>query len=140
MTITVDLAGAREKIRDRYIQVVDDAFAALTDDLRNNGPRSDEHVVTDSAPDHMVEILDLTEADDGVTRISRTIRSPADYSSYVDEGTPPHRIEGKPLLAFTASDGTKVVVRYVNHPGTPRTGWWSDPTGRFRDYLDAAMR
>lgn len=139
MAVTVDLTAGRELIRQRYIEVVDQAFVALTDDLRANGPRSDEHVASASAPDHMVDIIDLIAAEDGETRIGRTIRSPADYSSFVDEGTEPHRIDGRPLLAFTARDGTRVVVRYVNHPGTPRTGWWSDTVAKLGDYLQNAM-
>lgn len=49
----------------------------------------------------------------------------ADHASYTDEGTDPHRIEGNPLLAFEV-DGELVIVRFVDHPGTDGTRWWSD--------------
>ncbi len=37
---------------------------------------------------------------------------------FLEDGTRPHKIQGNPLLAFTIG-GRKVVVRSVNHPGTP---------------------
>lgn len=130
----VDVSGAQDVIRQRFAQLADDAFQALLLDLNEKAPRSDvDH-------DHMADLIELTASEDTDTSVSRTIHSPADYSSFVDEGTGPHRIDGNPLLAFTASDGTRVVVRYVNHPGTTRTGWWSDPTGNLLEYLQAAMR
>lgn len=67
-----------------------------------------------------------------------TIRYPKDYASYTDEGTPPHPIVGNPLLAFHV-DGDLVIVHSVNHPGTPRTGWWSDLMTD-QEYRDALVR
>jgi hypothetical protein len=132
--IDVDLSPMRDAVREHYAQVVDDGFQALMVDMNENGPRSDV------AHDHMIDLVELTASEDGDTLISRTIHSPADYSSFVDSGTEPHRIDGNPLLAFTAADGTRVIVRYVNHPGTARTGWWSDRTANLLDYLSSAMR
>lgn len=37
---------------------------------------------------------------------------------WLDEGTPPHRIDGNPLLSFYwPKVGRVVVFRHVNHPG-----------------------
>jgi hypothetical protein len=48
------------------------------------------------------------------------IGASAPYAQFVEQGTRPHKItaRNKKALAFTASDGTKVVVKSVNHPGT----------------------
>lgn len=134
MTIAVDVGPLVDLVRETYSRVADDACQSMLLDMNANGPRSDR-----SDHEHMVDRVELTGSEDSDTTISRTIHSPADYSSYVDEGTEPHRIEGHPLLAFTAKDGTRVVVRYVNHPGTARTGWWSDTVARYGDYLRQAM-
>lgn len=49
----------------------------------------------------------------------------AEHASWTDEGTAPHRIDGNPLLAFEV-DGETVIVRFVDHPGTDGTQWWTN--------------
>lgn len=44
------------------------------------------------------------------------------YAEFVHEGTDPHVIRGNPYLAFNG-----VVVRSVNHPGTPATKFLEGP-------------
>lgn len=58
--------------------------------------------------------------------LESAIDYPVEYASFTDEGTQPHVIEGNPLLAFETGDGELVIVRSVFHPGTERTGWYSD--------------
>lgn len=56
------------------------------------------------------------------------IRSAAAYSSYVDEGTGPHPIEGNPLLVFFwPKVGEVVFFRHVNHPGTTAREFFAEP-------------
>lgn len=57
--------------------------------------------------------------------LSAEIAYEADHASYTDEGTPPHKIEGNPLLAFHWN-GQLVIVHSVNHPGTAGTRWWTN--------------
>ncbi len=45
------------------------------------------------------------------------------YASFVDGGTRPHVIEGRPYLAFPGNGGETVMVRRVNHPGTQPDGF-----------------
>lgn len=132
MSVVVDIEPLKDAIRQRAAQLADDAVQAMFLDMEANGPRSDED------HEHMTSMLEVTESEDGDMLITRTVRSPAEYSSYVDEGTPPHRIEGNPLLAFTARDGSRVIVRYVNHPGTERTGWWTDTLAKWSEYVAQA--
>jgi hypothetical protein len=49
----------------------------------------------------------------------------ADYAEVSDTGSAPHEIVGNPLLAFEW-EGELVIVHSVQHPGTPRTGWFTD--------------
>lgn len=56
--------------------------------------------------------------------------STAAHTLFVIKGTRPHRIEGKPLLAFFWPVlGRNVVFRHVNHPGT-----------KANDFLTRALR
>jgi hypothetical protein len=53
----------------------------------------------------------------------------ASYSLFVHEGTPPHRIEGRPLLAFdwpNGPTGGMFFATFVNHPGTAPNRFLSD--------------
>ena len=128
--ITVDATGLRDAVRQRYVEVMDDAFQALLVDLEETAPRD---------TGAMAEAITLSASDDGDTLLTRTIVSPAEYSSFVDEGTAPHRIEGNPLLSFVGRDGTRVTVHFVDHPGTQRTGFWTDKVNDLQSYLLAAM-
>lgn len=134
MTVTVRADGLRDAVRQRFSEIADDAVALVIEDMVANGPRSD------MPREHMVDIVSVVESEDGERLISRTLRSPADYSTYVDDGTEAHEIRGHPLLAFTARDGSRVIVHSVQHPGTPRTGWWTDRLARWGDYVAQAMR
>ena len=49
-------------------------------------------------------------------------------AGFVDAGTAPHEISGNPFLSFNVG-GKQIVVRSVQHPGTARTGWFSDNIG-----------
>jgi len=44
------------------------------------------------------------------------------YASYLERGTPPHRIPGAPVLRFYwEKAGETAHLRFVNHPGTKAT-------------------
>lgn len=130
-----------DAVRERYIVVMDDGFTALLDDLRQNGPQGEAD--SENPHPHMVDLLELTAVDNGDTTLSRTIHSPAEYSSFVDEGTEAHQIYGRPFLSWKGADGTRVIIRAnvtpVEHPGTARTGWWSDTVANLLEYLQGAM-
>lgn len=67
-----------------------------------------------------------------------SIHSEREYSSFVDEGTSPHPIEGNPLLAFQWG-GVQVIVHSVNHPGTEAQPYWSDTVTEVQ-WLDAVSQ
>lgn len=127
MTITVDTTGMRDAIRQRYTEVVVDAFQAMLLDMERDAPR-DTGAMTQTM---------TIDANDGDTNVARTIHAPQEYSSYQDEGTGPIYPVNAKALRFVAKDGTVVFVKSTR--GVPRTGWFSDPTGRLEDYLRGAM-
>lgn len=48
------------------------------------------------------------------------------YAGYTDAGTPPHPIDGNPLLYFFWEKlGRFVALPHVNHPGTAGTQWFN---------------
>lgn len=128
MTITVDATGMRDAVAQRYREVVDDGFQAMLVDIERDAPR-DTGAMTQTM---------TIEANDSETNAQRTIHAPQEYSSYQDVGVegPIVPVNAK-ALRFVAKDGTVVFVKSTK--GVPRTGWFSDPTGRFEDYLRGAM-
>lgn len=67
----------------------------------------------------MREGIHADPAQDLGDTIHTTVYSDATYSSFMDAGTAPHRIDGNPLLSFHWEKiGRNVVFRFVNHPGT----------------------
>lgn len=77
----------------------------------------------------------------GSGAVTWTVDSPADHSSYTDEGTQAHPIRGNPLLAFDWPEaGGTVIVRSVMHPGTTGTHWFEQPMPeRFQEALDVGV-
>lgn len=69
-------------------------------------------------------------------RFSFMVSSPAEYSSYVEEGTSPHDIFGNPYLAWEGGNGIVIINASktpVHHPGTraepffnPAVESWAD--------------
>lgn len=56
-----------------------------------------------------------------------TVGPTVDYAGYVVGGTAPHRIDGRPLLAFHwARIGEFVVLPHVQHPGTAPNRFMDD--------------
>lgn len=125
-----DTTGLRELI-ERYAAEVGDVVrdeleeATKTAAPVKTGEMRDEITVTVSA---------------GSGQVAWEVDSPAEQSSFTDEGTQAHRIQGNPLLAFDwPQAGGLVIVRSVNHPGTQGTHWFADPMPqRFQDALDVA--
>lgn len=100
-----------------------------------------ERIVKDAAPVGQTgqlrdEITTSVAGGSGVVTI--TVDSPAEPSSWTDEGTEAHRIEGNPLLAFEMG-GSLVIVHSVNHPGNAAQHWFDQPMpDYFQDALDIA--
>lgn len=78
------------------------------------------------------------------TRIRSRVTYPGELPKWLDEGTKPHRITGRPLLVFFWPKlGRTVFLRSVNHPGSKKhKGWFSKwITGsKWRAALRAARR
>ena len=113
-------AGAvGEVVRDELETTTKEAAPVKTGELR------DEITVTVGA---------------GGGSVDWTVDSPADYSSYTDEGTEAHPIVGNPLLAFDWPEaGGTVIVHSVMHPGTTGTHWFDEAMpDRFQQALDLA--
>lgn len=127
--MAVDVSELMSAIED-YAQEVG---AVASDEL--------ERIVKDAAPvGETGELRDeiTVSSSGGGGIVSILVDSPADASSYTDEGTPPHRIEGNPLLAFEMG-GATVIVHSVNHPGTAAQHWFQDPmSDYYQNALDVA--
>lgn len=99
-----------------------------------------ERIVKDAAPvasGDTRDAINVTVSGGGGT-IGITVDSPAEQSSYTDEGTSAHKIEGNPLLAFEMG-GSLVIVHSVNHPGNAAQHWFSQPMEEhFQTALDIA--
>ena len=67
----------------------------------------------------------IVREDTGPTNAGFEVNYPLDYAEFTDTGTNPHEIRGNPLLAFDFG-GSRVIVRSVQHPGTPATLWWTN--------------
>lgn len=63
---------------------------------------------------------------DGSNGLAVVIIAETDYSLMHHEGTVPHRIEGRPYLAFEPTPGQVVIVRHVDHPGTAPNRFLTD--------------
>jgi hypothetical protein len=64
--------------------------------------------------------------------VTINVETDVEYAGWMDTGTRPHPIVGNPYLAFYWEKiGRFVVLRRVSHPGTPRTGWWTDTLARW---------
>lgn len=123
--MTVDVSGLRDMV-ESYAQQVGDVTGAEL-----------ERIVKDAAPVASGETRDEITVDvsGGGGQISLLVDSPAEQSSYTDEGTAAHKIEGNPLLAFDMG-GSTVIVRSVNHPVTPAQRWFDQPMA---DYFQQAL-
>ncbi len=56
------------------------------------------------------------------------ISAPVIQAKTTDQGSPPHPIEGRPLLRFWWPNGPRgpriYFYRFVNHPGNAPMNWW----------------
>lgn len=77
------------------------------------------------------------------SRISSEIFYPGEVPNYLDEGTKPHTITGRPLLVFFwPRVGRTVFLRRVRHPGSRKhKGWFSKwvTASRWRNELRKAQ-
>jgi len=71
--------------------------------------------------------------------LSGLIEATASHASFVEDGTPPHVIEGNPLLAFPGRDGRTVFARKVNHPGTRADHFMQRAEARAEGVLQAGV-
>ena len=67
-----------------------------------------------------------------------TVEATADHAEFVTEGTPPHLIQGNPILAFEWR-GAMRFYPYVSHPGTSPNPYFGDTTKRWGDMLQEAI-
>jgi hypothetical protein len=126
--IDVDLSPMADAVRERYGQVIDDATQAMLLDMEENAPRD---------TGAMTQTITIDENDSDALLV-RTLHAPQEYSSWQDEGTGYIYPVNAKVLHFIAKDGTEVFAKFTR--GVPSTGWWSEPTARFGDFLEAAMR
>lgn len=69
------------------------------------------------------------------TTFGREIKFTADYALYTDTGTRPHPISARTASVLT--NGDRFFGKTVQHPGTPRTGWFTDnAAAEFAQALD----
>src|SRR5678815_3312762 len=134
MASSLDVRGFIEQVNAWASDVFDEAVHDLATELEDRVPVGD---TTRLGGDRL---RDTREMD--VDRFTARLGYTAEHASFTDEGTPPHLIEGNPLLAFEW-EGQLVIVRSVMHPGTEGTRWWSDTMEdrRYEEALrDAAER
>jgi hypothetical protein len=129
--VTLDTRGMVREVRAWAEEVFEEAVLDLASQLDETVPVGETTRLDGPA------LRDTQQVE--VHGLQATIRYAAEHASYTDEGTPPHPIVGNPLLAFRI-DGELVIVHSVQHPGTPRTGWFSDTVTEqaFAEALDRA--
>jgi hypothetical protein len=91
----------------------------------------------DAAPEKTGALKQLTDTDPprplSEFSVLATIFCEAEYAEWTDAGSHPHRITGRPWLAFYwEAENVDVVFSsrdggpaYVNHPGSPGTRWFN---------------
>ena len=103
------------------LDVFAEAVELILDELDDAVPVGPDRARTGP---RLKDTLDVKAGVDNVT-----IAYLAEHASFTDEGTAPHRIDGNPLLSFYWADGPNgpgtYVFRFVNHPGTEGTHWWT---------------
>lgn len=119
--MTVDVSMLKDAVTQWVDQGAGVALDTFGQELRGRAPigtepSSDGTTIVDS-----LEMIITSEGEQWSGELNFT--SP--HASYSDEGTEPHDIQGNPLLAFQWQ-GSLVIVHSVHHPGTPRTGWFTD--------------
>ncbi|HEX9994494.1 MAG TPA: hypothetical protein VGB14_16310 [Acidimicrobiales bacterium] len=74
-----------------------------------------------------------------VAGLTATARAATEQAGFTNDGTRPHRIvpRNAKVLAFDVG-GVTVFARYVDHPGTPATGWFDKVVARWVPFLAAA--
>lgn len=120
-------------LRQKMLRYSDELGRLATDemfqDLQNNAP------VSGADGPHLRDLLTMTRVGDA-PNVSYIAASPADWSSYSEEGTDPHIIQGHPFLSFYwRKVGARVVRAYVNHPGNPARPWFDPIMQKWHDYL-----
>lgn len=126
--MAVDVTGLLALVDEWAVQVGDVCAQELENIVRDAAPVGETGELRDSVS---------AEASGGAPVVTVHIEASSDHASYTDEGTPPHKIEGNPLLAFDwPKAGKFMIVHSVNHPGTPAQRWFEEP---MPGYLDQAL-
>lgn len=128
----LDLGPLRDALHRWAEDVVDQATFDLVQTVEEAAPVGDSNGGSDGP-----RVRDSIVGDAAGTR--GEVSCTAEHGIFTDQGTRPHRIVGNPLLAFELG-GETVIVRFVDHPGTPATGWFSENTNEeaWQRALDSA--
>lgn len=124
-------AQLQHVVNNRAVQVFTQAEQSLLSDLDSDVPFKTGKLKRSRQ----------SSASFSTTRASVTVTYPPDYAKFTDEGTRPHKIVGRPLLAFQWR-GKLVIVHSVNHPGTKGTRWWTKRANEssWRNFLQRAAQ
>lgn len=120
-----DMTGLRTAIADRVMEIASDAVGITYDETVGAAPLGKTGALR--------QLIDTIEPRFGSEFVVQaTIFCAADYAGYTDVGAPPHRIDGRPLLAFYWENAPSelggpgdYVFAHVNHPGTTGTHWFN---------------
>lgn len=119
------MTGLRTAVADRVMEIATDALEQTYRDTVDAAPVGKTGA--------LVELID-TEGPRFTAEFAVTsaIFCLAEYAGYTDVGTPPHRIDGRPLLAFYWDNAPAdlggpgdYVFAHVDHPGTTGTQWFN---------------
>lgn len=129
--MTVDVSGLLDQIETYALEIGHVCASELEAIVKDAAPVGETGQLRDAIT------AEVTGAGGG--SVSILVDSPAEASSWTDEGTDPHRIEGNPLLAFdwpAGPTGGLWIGHGVNHPGNPAQNWFGDP---MPDYFQTAL-
>lgn len=134
--MTADASGLRAALDRWALTVQSDAVDAMPDIIRPLAPLGSPSEDPDSSyvPGQLRESIavDGSVVSSGSTYRGRVV-APVIQAETTDKGSPPHPIDGNPLLRFhwaSGPQGSRIYTfRHVNHPGNPAQNWW-DPAVR----------
>lgn len=127
--MTADLTTYRQQLEGWAGRFFADAVEAMPDIIRERAPIGTSSPTSVREPGELRRSIRVGRNPIiGGTLLTATIVAPVIQAKTTDQGAPPHRIDGNPLLRFFWPNGPKgpkiYVFRFVNHPGNPAQNWW----------------